>query len=228
MSEASALSDQDLYLFNEGSHLRLYEKLGAHATVVDGKPGTRFAVWAPNAEFVSVVGDWNGWNRDSHPLHPRDHSGIWEAFIPDVGLGAVYKFHIRSRVGGYRVDKADPFAVRAEVPPRTASVVWNLDYAVERQGVARSARAEARPRRAHLDLRAPPRLVAPRSRGRQPLALLPRDRRAARRLRARHGLHARRAAARHGASVLRIVGLPDHRLLRADQPLRNARRTSCT
>jgi 1,4-alpha-glucan branching enzyme len=124
----SALSDQDLYLFNEGSHLRLYEKLGAHQTIVGKKPGTRFAVWAPNAASVSVVGDWNGWNRDSHPLHPRDHSGIWEAFVPDVGQGAVYKFHIRSRVGGYRVDKADPFAVRAELPPRTASVVWNLDY----------------------------------------------------------------------------------------------------
>ncbi len=124
----SALSDQDLYLFNEGSHLRLYEKLGSHPTIVDGRPGTRFAVWAPNAEFVSAVGDWNGWNRDAHPLHPRGHSGIWEAFVPDVGLGAVYKFHIRSRAGGYRVDKADPFAVRAELPPRTASVVWNLDY----------------------------------------------------------------------------------------------------
>ncbi|MCX5739299.1 MAG: 1,4-alpha-glucan branching protein GlgB [Proteobacteria bacterium] len=128
MSAKSALSDQDLYLFNEGSHLRLYEKLGAHQAVVDGKPGTRFAVWAPNAETVSVVGDWNGWNRNSHPLHPRAHSGIWEAFLPGVGIGAVYKFHIRSRTGGYQVDKADPFAIRAEVAPRTASVVWNLDY----------------------------------------------------------------------------------------------------
>jgi len=90
MSAPSALSDQDLYLFNEGSHLRLYEKLGAHPTMVGGKPGTRFAVWAPNAESVSVVGDWNGWNRASHPLQPRAHSGIWEAFIPDVGSGAVY------------------------------------------------------------------------------------------------------------------------------------------
>ena len=128
MSAPSALSDQDLYLFNEGSHLRLYEKLGAHPTVVDGQPGTRFAVWAPNAEYVSVVGDWNGWNRQSHPLRPRAHSGIWEGFIPDVGIGAVYKFHLRSRTSHYRVDKADPFAVRAEVSPRTASVVWNLDY----------------------------------------------------------------------------------------------------
>ncbi len=124
----SALSDQDLYLFNEGSHLRLYEKLGAHQAIVEGKPGTRFAVWAPNAEQVSVVGDWNGWKRSSHPLAPRGNSGIWEAFVPDVGIGAVYKFHIRSRTGDYQVDKADPFAIRSEVPPHTASVVWNLDY----------------------------------------------------------------------------------------------------
>ncbi|HSJ95986.1 MAG TPA: 1,4-alpha-glucan branching protein GlgB [Myxococcota bacterium] len=129
MPPFSALSDQDLYLFNEGSHLRLHEKLGAHPCTVDGVPGTRFAVWAPNAEAVRVPGDWNGWDRERDRLHPRGHSGIWEGFVPGVGPGALYKYHLRSRERGYRVDKADPFAFRHEVPPRTASVVWELDYA---------------------------------------------------------------------------------------------------
>jgi 1,4-alpha-glucan branching enzyme len=123
-----ALTEQDLYLFNEGSHLRLHEKLGAHPCEVDGRRGTRFAVWAPNAELVSVTGDWNGWDRERDLLHPCGSSGIWEGFVADVGPGAIYKYHLRSRHHGYRVDKADPFAFRHEVPPRTASVVWELDY----------------------------------------------------------------------------------------------------
>jgi 1,4-alpha-glucan branching enzyme len=128
MHGESAFSDQDLYLFNEGSHLRLHEKLGAHAARVAGAAGTRFAVWAPNASSVSVIGDWNGWRAGADPLRPRASSGIWEGFVPNVGTGAVYKFHIGSRVGGYRVAKADPFAFHAELPPHTASVVWPLDY----------------------------------------------------------------------------------------------------
>jgi len=127
MSETS-LSDQDLYLFNEGSHLRLFEKLGAHAATVGGRAGTRFAVWAPNASSVSVVGDWNGWRAGADRLAPRGSSGIWEGFAAGVGRGAVYKYHVESRVGGYQVDKADPFAFQAEAPPRTASIVWPLDY----------------------------------------------------------------------------------------------------
>src|SRR5262245_31013541 len=87
------LTDDDLYLFNEGSHVRLYEKLGAHPGIVDGQRGTHFAVWAPNAERVSVVGDFNGWDRARHPLAARGTSGIWEGFLPDVGPGAVYKYH---------------------------------------------------------------------------------------------------------------------------------------
>jgi 1,4-alpha-glucan branching enzyme len=120
----SPISDQDLFLFNEGSHFRLYEKLGSHPVA----GGTWFAVWAPNAEWVSVVGDHNGWNGRSDPLQPRGSSGIWEGFIRDMAPGAVYKYQIRSRDSGYRVDKADPFAFRAETPPKTASVVWDLDY----------------------------------------------------------------------------------------------------
>jgi 1,4-alpha-glucan branching enzyme len=124
----SLLSDWDYHLFNEGSHTQLWERLGAHPHVRDGVPGTMFAVWAPNAIAVSVIGDWNGWAPDSNPLEDRGPSGIWEGFVPHVGKGAHYKFHIRSRYNNYRVDKADPFGVMHETPPQTASVVWDLDY----------------------------------------------------------------------------------------------------
>jgi 1,4-alpha-glucan branching enzyme len=119
------LTEQDIYLFREGTFVRAYEKLGAHPSA----EGTQFAVWAPNAQSVAVVGDFNGWNPTSHKLEPRsDSSGIWEAFLPGVRAGAVYKYHIVSRHAGYSVDKADPYAFYAEVPPRTASVVWDLSY----------------------------------------------------------------------------------------------------
>ena len=125
----SLLTDDDLYLFNQGSHFRLYEKLGAHPLSEEGREGTYFAVWAPDAERVSVVGDLNGWDAMAHPLGSRGESGIWEGFIPGVRKGAVYKYHIQSRFRGYRADKADPFALFSEVPPKTASVVWDLEYA---------------------------------------------------------------------------------------------------
>jgi 1,4-alpha-glucan branching enzyme len=127
--DTTLLSDQDLYLFNEGSHLRLHEKLGSHPLTANEVTGTHFAVWAPDAEQVCVIGDFNGWDRSSHPLRPRDRSGIWEGFIPGIGIGNVYKYHIVSRHNGYWVDKADPFAFYVEVSPKTASIVWNLDYA---------------------------------------------------------------------------------------------------
>ncbi len=125
------LTDQDIYLFREGTHVRAYEKLGAHPLRdgPDREQGTHFSVWAPNAASVSVVGDFNGWNPQTHPLTVRsDASGIWEGFVPEVRAGALYKYHIVSRVAGYTVDKADPFAVYCETPPRTASVVWDLSY----------------------------------------------------------------------------------------------------
>jgi 1,4-alpha-glucan branching enzyme len=118
------LTDWDLHLFNEGTHHKLWEKLGSHP--VEG--GVTFGVWAPNAQRVSVVGDFNGWDRNAHPLSARGDSGIWEGFIPGLGKGAVYKYHIVSRWNDYSVDKADPMAVLHETPPRTASVVWDLDY----------------------------------------------------------------------------------------------------
>jgi 1,4-alpha-glucan branching enzyme len=126
--DKSLLTDDDLFLFNEGSHFRLYEKLGAHPLNREGVEGTSFAVWAPSAVSVSVMGDFNGWDKTSHPLRPKGQSGIWEGFIPGVGKGANYKYHIISRHHGYRVDKTDPFALHTEVPPRTGSVIWDLDY----------------------------------------------------------------------------------------------------
>jgi 1,4-alpha-glucan branching enzyme len=119
------LAPDDLYLFNEGAHARLYDALGAHV----GADGTTFAVWAPDAESVSVVGDWNSWNAERDRLEPQGGSGIWGGLFPGVGPGAVYKYHVRSRYGGYQVDKADPFAFASEEPPRTGSVVCDLEYA---------------------------------------------------------------------------------------------------
>jgi 1,4-alpha-glucan branching enzyme len=125
---ASLLTDNDLYLFNEGSHFRLCDKLGAHVIDQNGLGGTHFAVWAPNAAQVFVMGDFNGWNKGSHPLQPNGKSGIWERFFPGISKGTLYKYHIVSRFNDYRVDKADPFSIFNEIPPKTASIVWDLDY----------------------------------------------------------------------------------------------------
>ncbi|WP_461211003.1 1,4-alpha-glucan branching protein GlgB [Desulfocurvus sp. DL9XJH121] len=125
----SLLTDHDIYLFKEGRHFRLYEKLGAHPMEVDRSSGTLFAVWAPNARSVCVCGDFNYWDRANHALAPRpDGSGIWEGFLPGVGRGTQYKYHIVSREGGHEADKGDPFAFLWEGAPGTASVVWDLDY----------------------------------------------------------------------------------------------------
>ena len=127
--DRTLLTDQDIYLFKEGSHYNLYNKLGAHILTVDGMRGSYFAVWAPNAARVSVVGDFNGWRREDHPLQVRwDGSGIWEGFVPGVSQGAIYKYHIISNYNNYRVDKGDPLAFGWECPPRTGSIVWKMDY----------------------------------------------------------------------------------------------------
>ncbi|GAB6183792.1 1,4-alpha-glucan branching protein GlgB [Thermodesulfovibrio hydrogeniphilus] len=124
----SLFTDFDIYLFKEGNHFTAYEKLGAHLVEHDGVAGTYFAVWAPNAEAVYVMGDFNGWNRESHPLAVRwDGSGIWEGFIPEVGKSTKYKYYIVSRFG-YRLEKGDPYAFFWETPPQTASIVWELEY----------------------------------------------------------------------------------------------------
>ncbi len=127
-SDVTLLTNDDVYLFNEGSHFRLHDKFGSHPMTVNGVEGTYFAVWAPNADRVCVVGSFNNWDAESHLLHARKHSGIWEGFIPGVGKGTLYKYHIHSRFHGYRVEKADPFSLFNEIPPKTASIVWDVDY----------------------------------------------------------------------------------------------------
>jgi 1,4-alpha-glucan branching enzyme len=129
----SRFSDFDIHLFGSGKHYRLYEKFGSHVIELNGKRGTYFAVWAPNALYVSVTGNFNGWNRESHPLNIRwDGSGIWEGFIPDVGVGEAYKYFIHSHSGEV-LEKADPYALRWEEAPKTASIVWDTWYEWEDQ-----------------------------------------------------------------------------------------------
>jgi 1,4-alpha-glucan branching enzyme len=122
------LTDDDIFLFNEGSHFRLYEKLGAHHVEMGDVEGFYFAVWAPNAVEVSVIGDFNGWSNTSHHLRPKASSGIWEGFLPGMQKGDNYKYYIKSRFNNYHVEKADPFANYSETPPKTASIAWDLDY----------------------------------------------------------------------------------------------------
>jgi 1,4-alpha-glucan branching enzyme len=125
----SLLSDFDISLFQAGKHFRIYKKLGSHLVEVEGERGVHFAVWAPNAKRVSVIGDFNRWNPETHILLPRwDNSGIWEGFIPGLGKGTVYKYHIKT-YNGPDMDKGDPYCLRWETPPRTASVVWSLEHA---------------------------------------------------------------------------------------------------
>jgi 1,4-alpha-glucan branching enzyme len=118
----------DLHLFNEGTHLRLADCFGGRLATVDAQAGAAFAVWAPNARRVTVVGDFNDWDGDSHQLSPLASSGVWEGFVPGAGAGARYKFRIQPRTGGRDLEKADPFAIATEAPPRTASVLWDLAY----------------------------------------------------------------------------------------------------
>ncbi len=126
----SLLTEYDIHLFREGSHYALHEKLGAHFMEHDGTLGVYFAVWAPNAEYVSVIGDFNGWNRGEHSMKARwDGSGIWEAFLPGLSRGETYKYFIKSQFNNFEVEKGDPFAYHWETPPQTASKVWDLDYA---------------------------------------------------------------------------------------------------
>lgn len=126
--EVSRLSELDIYLFKQGNHTKLYEKLGSHTMVSEGKAGVYFAVWAPNAARVSVRGDFNHYHTDSHPLKLReDESGIWEGFIAGVEQGLTYKYHIVSKYHDIVHDKSDPFGFYAEEPPKSASRVWSLE-----------------------------------------------------------------------------------------------------
>jgi 1,4-alpha-glucan branching enzyme len=126
--ESEFFTEEDVHFFNEGTHLSLHEKLGAHLCRRGDGVGTRFGVWAPNAEQVSVIGAFNGWDKSANQLS-QGSSGIWAGFVSGVGELASYKFHIRSRQEGYEADKADPFGFQHEIPPKTASLVCSLDYA---------------------------------------------------------------------------------------------------
>lgn len=121
------MSADDLYLFNEGKHYRLFDKMGAHPTIINGTQGVRFAVWAPNARYITVMGDFNHWNNTSHPLRPISQTGIWHGCIEGISVGTRYKFHVHGP-NNYRYDKMDPYAFACEVAPDTASIVSDLSY----------------------------------------------------------------------------------------------------
>jgi 1,4-alpha-glucan branching enzyme len=121
------LTDFDLHLLAEGTHYRNYERLGAHMRMHEGFRGVHFALWAPNAQRVSVIGNFNHWDGRRHPMGNRGNSGIWEVFIPDLCQGEVYKYEVKSRHDGYLVLKSDPYGFAAEMRPRTASVVWDIN-----------------------------------------------------------------------------------------------------
>lgn len=123
----SLLTDLDLYLIGEGTHYKIYEKLGAHITEINDVKGINFAVWAPNAEKVNVIGNFNRWDRKSHPMHQRGSSGIWELFIPEITEGEVYKYYLKSKIGNYREEKADPFGFYFEKRPKSASIVHDIN-----------------------------------------------------------------------------------------------------
>jgi 1,4-alpha-glucan branching enzyme len=126
---SSLMGETDEYLFKQGSHFRIYDILGAHIVERAGVSGTHFAVWAPNAEKVAVMGDFNKWNKESHQLTVRlDGSGIWEGFVPGIGKGSIYKYFVTSKFNNYSVEKADPIAFHSETPHRTGSIVWDLEY----------------------------------------------------------------------------------------------------
>ena len=124
----SRFTDFDVSLFRSGKHYKLYEKFGSHVVEYKGVVGTYFSVWAPNAQYVAVIGNFNYWDRGTHQLNPRwDSSGIWEGFIPNVGVGEVYKYFIKS-ASGEELEKSDPFALRWELPPATGSIVVDTYY----------------------------------------------------------------------------------------------------
>ncbi len=123
----SILSDFDLHLFGQGKEYRIYEKMGAHLRTVSGVPGVNFALWAPNARSVSVIGDFNGWRHGATPMHLRHQDlGVWECFVPGLTAGALYRYAITSRFNDYTVEKSDPYGFAAELRPQTASIVVDI------------------------------------------------------------------------------------------------------
>ena len=167
-------------------------------------PGVRFAVWAPNAEDVTVAGEFNDWDIRRHPMRRRN-GGVWEIFIPGLGEGTAYKYNVRSRFAGYQQLKADPYAFECETPPKSASVVWDIDRYQWNDAAWMERRAPHRLAEiAGLGLRSARRILDARPAG--PAAHATANGRQAGRIREADGLHAHRAAAHHGASVLRARG----------------------
>ena len=153
----------DDYLLVEGTHRRLYERLGAHPMRHEGVDGVHFAVWAPQRAAVSVVGDFNGWDGRRHPMRKRIDSGLWEIFVPDIGEGAVYKYEIVGADGALLPLKADPFGFAAELRPSTASVVARTDGFAWHDAAHLARRAAGAIRAARrFDLRGASRLLAAR------------------------------------------------------------------
>ena len=211
-----SVGEVDLYLWGEGRHEQLWHVLGAHYRPHEDVQGTSFSVWAPHAKAARVVGDFNEWNGVGHAMRRLDDKGVWELFIPGMEPNATYKFELLTPSGTW-VTRADPMARWAEVPPATASKVvnsiftWSDTTWMDARTAARPAqRADERVRGASRQLAAGPRL--------------PRRRRRAHRLPGRDRVHARRVPAAGRASIRRVVGVPGHRVLRADQPLRPSRR----
>src|SRR5262249_13264361 len=140
-ADPHAFGELDAYLMREGTHPRLHDKLGAH--LVPG--GTQFAVWAPSALAVSVIGDFNHWTPGAHPLRELSGTGVWSGVVRGVARGALYKYHVRSRLRGHQAAKADPFAIRNEPPPATASIVWTTEHAWRDAAWMASRAARSRP-----------------------------------------------------------------------------------
>ena len=222
-SFAPTVGSFDLHILGEGRLEELWRSLGAHPHEIDGAPGVGFAVWAPAARSVSVVGDWNGWDGMTHPMRSLGGAGVWELFIPGVEVGARYKFEIRGPDGTVRV-KSDPVAAASEAPPRTASVVeasqyrWHDDDWMAARPGRTPWREPVSVYEVHLGSWRRNPLQGDRS---LTYRELPRSSSAYVR---GHGLYARRAAAGDGASVRRVVGVPGHRVLRAHRALRHAGR----
>lgn len=128
MQHVTRFTEFDIHLFKAGKHFKLYDKLGSHIMEVDGTSGTYFAVWAPNAKSVAVIGNFNGWDKTSHPMNVRfDGTGIWELFVPNIGKGETYKYAIVSNVGNRVLEKSDLYAKLWETPPLTATKVWDIE-----------------------------------------------------------------------------------------------------
>ncbi|MBC7359212.1 MAG: 1,4-alpha-glucan branching protein GlgB [Desulfacinum sp.] len=150
--ETRFFTDFDIYLWKQGTFYRAWEKMGAHPCRMNGRDGVHFAVWAPNAERVCVVGDFNDWREGVHALEPLEDTGIWRGFVPGIGHGALYKYAITSRYEGYKVQKADPYGFFCEIRPRTASIVWDLSGYRWNDSQWMRSRARANSREAPLSI----------------------------------------------------------------------------